>query len=297
MTTKIIYHALKRATANSKVKPCPDGIAAAWVASKIYPDAELIGWEYQIDPPDVNDADTLIIVDFSFPKSVLQAWIDRGCEITVIDHHKTAQSLLEGFAGGVLRFDMTRCGAMLTWEYFFPDKPVPIFIKYVNDQDMWEWKLPYSEAIREAFGILGRTFELFNKLESMSQDEFLAYMVPIGQPLVDARKKKVAQIASRHFWGYVGKYCVPCVYLRKGEEGLTSDICAYLYKQFPSAPFTLCFNPLVDIPYFWHNPGWNYSIRSDKDNLRALDVGDLAKSFGGGGHKHAAGFSVEEYVG
>jgi hypothetical protein len=39
VNTTIIYH-------NIKVDlPCPDGLAAAWVAAKVYPDANLIGWQ------------------------------------------------------------------------------------------------------------------------------------------------------------------------------------------------------------------------------------------------------------
>ena len=43
--TKIIYHKI------NKLQPCPDGETAAWTALKKYPDAEVIGWEYQTEPP------------------------------------------------------------------------------------------------------------------------------------------------------------------------------------------------------------------------------------------------------
>ena len=39
--------------------------------------------------------------------------------------------------------------------------------------------------------------------------------------------------------------------------------------------------------FYYDGEGVNWSLRSD-DN--GVDVSDIAKKFGGGGHKHAAGF-------
>ncbi|MCC5644740.1 hypothetical protein LC607_17705 [Nostoc sp. CHAB 5824] len=282
MSTKIIYHNIKPDF------PCPDGLAAAWVAAKVYPDAELIGWEYQSEElPPAEKGDRLIIVDFSFRKEILQQWVNMGCEIVVIDHHKSAQAMLEGFAGGVLRFDMSKCGAMLTWEYFFPDKPAPVFLEYVQDQDLWEWKLPHSEAVREAFAVLWRSFELFDQVEPMSQQDFLDFMVPIGQPRLDEKRKKVEAIALRHTWMELAGYSIPVVALVSGEERLRSDVCAWLYKEYPKAPFTASYR-IEDGVEHW-------DLRSDKDGNN-FDVSAIAAQFNGGGHHNAAGFRrpVEE---
>ncbi|MBN3951901.1 MAG: hypothetical protein HWQ38_37745 [Nostoc sp. NMS7] len=282
MNTKIIYHNIKPDF------PCPDGISAAWVAAKVYSDAELIGWQYQSEElPAVENFDRLIIVDFSFPKEVLQQWSDMECPIVVIDHHKTAQKMLEGFAGGILKFDMSKCGAVLTWELFFPNQPIPVFLEYVQDQDLWQWKLPHSEAVREAFAVLWRSFELFDQLEPMNQQEFLDYMVPIGQPRLDEKRKKVEAIALRHEWQILAGYSIPVVALVSGEERYRSDVCAWLYKEYPEAPFSAS--------YRIENGVEHWDLRSDKDGNN-FDVSAIATQFNGGGHHNAAGFSrkVEE---
>ncbi|MBN3875281.1 hypothetical protein [Nostoc sp. JL23] len=282
MNTKIIYHNIKPDF------PCPDGIAASWCVNKVYPEAELIGWQYQSEElPIVEKGDRLIIVDFSFNKEILQQWADMGCEIVVIDHHKTAKSMLEGFAGGILRFDMTKCGAVLTWEYFFPNKPMPVFLGYVQDQDLWEWKLPHSEAVREAFAVLWRSFELFDQLEHLGQEEFLDYMVPIGQPRLDEKRKKVEAIALRHIWMELAGYSIPVVALASGEERLRSDVCAWLYKEYPEAAFSASYR-IEDGVEHW-------DLRSDKDGGN-FDVSAIATQFNGGGHRNASGFRrpVEE---
>lgn len=284
MKTKIIYHNVKPGF------PCPDGLASAWVAQKVYPDAELIGWEHQrMDIPPVEAGDRLIIVDFAFTKEILQNWADKGCEVIVIDHHKSAEKMLSGFAGGILRFDMAKCGAMLCWEYFLSDQPAPVFLHYVQDQDLWEWKLPHSEAVREAFAVLWRSFALFDKLEPMNQQELLSFMLPIGQPRLEVKQRKIEAIAKRHFWGYVDKYLVPVICLRAGEERWGSDVCAWLYKRYPQAPFTVCYHPERMAHWFGSRVPIAWSLRSDKDGGN-FDVSQIAISFGGGGHRNAAGF-------
>jgi oligoribonuclease NrnB/cAMP/cGMP phosphodiesterase (DHH superfamily) len=316
--TKIIYHKINQNT------NCPDGYSAAWIALKKYPDAEIIGWEYQTEPPLTSDkltnlfkllvrsfsknvkhpqktlitpGDRIVIVDFSFPKEVLDSWVAIGVEVIVIDHHKTAQKMLEGFAGGILRFDMEKCGAMLTWEYFFPDKPVPEFIKYVQDQDLWQWSLRYSKEVREAFGSLGRNFKTFNFLETLSGDEFVEYMLSIGEPLVKAREEKVKAIASRHKDTFLDEYIIKAVELTEDELPLTSDVCAFLYNQFPDVPFTACYNYepqnlLQKLLRKTKTVKW--SLRSSNKNPNAVDVSAVAKKRGGGGHHSAAGFSTKE---
>jgi uncharacterized protein len=237
---KIIYHNIKPGF------PCPDGLASAWVAAKVFPEAQLIGWEYSsFDLPKVSPEDNLIILD-------------------LIDHHKSAQAMLEGFRGGILKFDLTKCGAILTWEYFFPNQPAPVFLQYIQDQDLWQWKLPESEAVREAFASLGRSFELFDKLEYLNQEEFLDFMRPIGQP----------RLAG---------YSVPVVELGSKEERFRSDVCAFLYKKFPDAPFTACYHTEKNVE--------KWDLRSDRDGNN-FDVSAIAVSFGGGGHQNSAGFLI-----
>ena len=46
--------------------------------------------------------------------------------------------------------------------------------------------------------------------------------------------------------------------------------------------------------YFWMNKDGVYvfGLRSDNDDPNAVDVAEIAVSYGGGGHKHASGFRI-----
>lgn len=150
MTTVIVYHQIKPGI------DCPDGIAAAWVAKRKWPDAQLFGACYNGGLPDVEGIERFVVVDFSFPLDTLNGWRSLGIEVMVIDHHKTAMDDLGKFEGAV--FDMGESGATLTWKTLFPDEPCPAWLEYVKDRDLWNFALPDSEEIHEAVAFMGRTF-------------------------------------------------------------------------------------------------------------------------------------------
>ncbi len=287
----IVYHQVKRGF------PCADGSAASWVAYKAYPNAQICGAVYGeplcFTP---QSGDHLIIVDFSFPAAEIEKWIEDGVTVTLIDHHKTAQenlgqfltlSLEEQVGENRFVFNMDECGATLTWKYFFPDKPAPEFLNYIRDRDLWKHELPNTAEVHEALGKLGRSFELYDRLEPMRLEELLAYLVPIGNEALKARQAAVEKAVKRVQFGEVGGYSnIPYVALAPdgSEDYLTSDICAALYRKYPEALFSAALLP-----------GGKWSLRSDSKGNNT-DVSTIAKKFGGGGHFNAAGYTTTEVL-
>jgi hypothetical protein len=45
---------------------------------------------------------------------------------------------------------MDRSGAVLSWNFFFPEKPLPRLLSYVQDQDLWRWEVPFSREFNIA---------------------------------------------------------------------------------------------------------------------------------------------------
>lgn len=120
MTYYIIYHQYKPGS------DCPDGLAASWIAAKALPEAKVIGWVYQTPAPDfLKSGDSVVCVDFSFPAAVLNQWYSQGIEVIIIDHHESALNNLSGLSDRILlNFDLSECGATLTWRHFFPNQPI-----------------------------------------------------------------------------------------------------------------------------------------------------------------------------
>lgn len=284
MKTLIIYHAYENG-------PCPDGHWAAWVAKKKYPDADLCPGIYDrvltINP---YDYDRIVIVDFSFKGSVIESWVNNGIKVILIDHHKTAMNDLSGLMNQVMsglniKFDMAESGATLAWKTFFPDKHMPAVLRYVKDRDIWEHLLPRTHEVHAAMSNLQKDFKVYDVLASLDQLDLVNCLTPLGEKLLSHRRELVKKIAERAEFKTIANYeDIPTVVLADDEVYLSSDICQYLYLQYPEALFSCCVN--ID-----STGNKKYSLRSNKDGNNT-DVGAIAKANGGGGHLNASGYTI-----
>lgn len=275
MSALIIYHQVKQGV------NCADGIAAAWIVSKVHPQADLLGCVYGEPAPEVSKYELIVIVDFSFPVPIIEEWVAQGKSVTVIDHHKTAWENFQNLSNQVFqKFDMNECGATLAWKHFFLDlAPMPVFLEYIRDRDLWNHELEFTEEIHEASASIGRTFEFFDRIAPMNKEELFAYLVPIGTEKLKPKREAIAKALERIEFGVVAGYDnIPFVQVKPEEERLVSDICSAMYKKLPDSYFVAC----VTSDRKW-------SLRSNKHGNNT-DVGAIARRFGGGGHNNASGF-------
>lgn len=84
MKVLCIYHAF-----------CADGFGAAWIVRRALGDGvEFHAASYGQEPPDVTGRDVLM-VDFSYKRSMLDKMAEVARSILVLDHHKTAAEDLD----------------------------------------------------------------------------------------------------------------------------------------------------------------------------------------------------------
>ena len=272
---KFLYHA-----------NCNDGSGAALVAWMRYGYAnhDYIPVQYGSPPPAGLDGETVYILDFSYPRDVL---IDLAkiCQmIVVIDHHKTAQAdLADPFPpvhdGHRLcpvetHFDMEESGAVLAYRYFFGFDPPPL-LEHIQDRDLWRFELVGTKAICAALQTIP---------DWKDWEQYLYDVAPLeirGQGIVDFLAIQADKISETKpvEWPVTGDV-VP-VYNLPGF--LISDTLHRALEKYWEAPYAVAW---FDIP------GKRvYSLRSKAGSN--VDVSAIAARFGGGGHKHAAGFTVE----
>ncbi|MGY6509052.1 DHHA1 domain-containing protein [Vibrio parahaemolyticus] len=257
---------------------CCDGMGAAWVVHRALnedDDIEFIPATYQAELPDVTGAH-VIIVDFSYKQDQMRELAAQAESILVLDHHKTAlQELAPLLENGVIqgKFDMNYSGAMLAWMWFFPHVEPPALIKHIQDRDLWRFDLPGTREIQSALYSFPMDFETWDML--MSIDASILYKQGIA---IDRAHKKNVQglVEFASYRDTIAGFDVPVLN------------CNYMFAS--DAGHELAKGEAFSATYYDTEENRKYSLRSSEDG--GIDVSEIAAKFGGGGHRHAAGFKV-----
>ena len=88
----------------------------------------------------------------------------RASSLRVIDHHRTAEEELRGLDYAI--FDNRKSGAVLSWEFFHPGKPVPEILRYVMDRDLWLHELPRSREVFAGLSSYPMDFAVWSSLDA-----------------------------------------------------------------------------------------------------------------------------------
>jgi hypothetical protein len=256
----VIYHA-----------DCTDGFGAAYAAWKLLGNrAEYHACKHGTPPPDVADK-IVVILDFSYSNKITKEMIKAAAGLIVIDHHKSAVVELHDITN--THFDMNHSGARLAWDFFHPGKEAPKFIDYIEDRDLWKWELAYSKEFSAAFDMVPFEFEEFEKFEddSVFDDSVKrgSYILAYSKTVV---KKVCDKAVHRKYEG------MDVMVVNSGHW--MSEIGARL-------------SPDCDFAVIWF---YDHKDRIIKVSLRAfhdhIDVSEIAKTYAGGGHRKAAGFTL-----
>jgi len=248
---------------------CNDGFGAAYSAWKLLGNrAEYYAAEHGEPPPCVKGK-RVVILDFSYSNKATKALIEEAEELWVIDHHKSNMVELHDISN--THFDMTKSGAMLSWEFFHPGKEPPKFIQYIQDRDLWKWELPYSKEFSAAFDMVPWDFEEYEKFED---DSVFDDAVKRGSYILAYSKTVIRKVCDKASKRRYRNYDVMVV----NSSHWMSEIGASLAKD-------------CDFAMIWY---YDHDDRIYKCSLRSfhdkIDVSEIAKDFGGGGHRKASGF-------
>ncbi|MFT7338157.1 MAG: oligoribonuclease NrnB/cAMP/cGMP phosphodiesterase (DHH superfamily) [Marinobacter maritimus] len=268
--TLCIYHA-----------NCADGFGAALAVWLRFADSrpEFVPAAYGETPPNCTGHDVLL-VDFSYKLPVLEQIIAQAKSVTILDHHKTAEADIQPLldAGRVHgEFDMARSGAAMAWDWCFPDDDRPRLIEYIQDRDLWQFNLEGTREISAALFSYDQDFEVWkNILAALEDEEGMEFMVRMGQTLRRKHNKDLDDIlkATKRRMLICG-YSVPVANV------------PYIFAS--DAGNIMAEGELFSASYFDTPDGRKFSLRSKEDGM---DVSEIAKRFGGGGHARAAGFMM-----
>ncbi len=263
---------------------CYDGFGAAYAAWKKFGDeASYFPSGKRDEAPEGLTNKEVYILDYSYPFEVLKQLTEDNKSVVVIDHHISAKETVESFPQNI--FNNDHSGAVLAWQYFHPDEPVPEILLYIEDHDLWRMSLPdhleFNAALhlsplrftdwdnvsqeltdperREAFIRTGKIITYF-------EDTLINQMLAFREKVLFAGKELYAINTDRLYRSIIGNKLAEL----NQHEGLEA----------------------IGIVYYRLNGAIHVSLRSIGDT----DVAAIAQKYGGGGHKNAAAFRVASFA-
>lgn len=253
---------------------CADGFGAAWVVRKALGEGVVFhpGVYQTIPPYDKIAGNDVILVDFSYKRPIMEQIVAAAKSVLVLDHHKTAAEDLKELPGAEIVFDMERSGATIAWDYFYPGDAPPPLIKHIEDRDLWRFKLPGTREIQANIFSHPYDFSVWDNLMTADPLELFAQGVAIER---------------KHFKD-INELLAVCKHRIKilGHDVPAANL-PYIFAS--DAGHIMAKGELFAATYYDAPDGRVFSLRSVEGGM---DVSEIAKQFGGGGHKHAAGFKV-----
>ncbi len=269
---------------------CPDGFGAA-LAAYLYFNQQasyktikkhIIYYKgkHGNAPPECINHDVYIL-DFSYSRDHMQALCHRAHKVILIDHHISAYNELKDldqeFNNLTLLFDMQQSGAVLSWQYFH-NSPTPELLLHIQDNDLWQFKLDNTRTILSAIMSYPMKMRLWNSW--LNDKQALEKLHAEGLILERQITRQIKHYKRAARMGKIAGYTVPVV---NAPSSIGSEL---LHQLSEGHPFAAAYE---DKP---ERRTWQ--LRSGGE--QAIDVSEIARLFGGGGHKNASGFSTENFT-
>ena len=310
--TLIYYHA-----------DCIDGFGAAYAAWRQFGEnaayrAMHHGDSWQIDEVSGRN---VFILDFSFPRHVLEEMARHATLVCQIDHHASARdgwtAELRSETGSSMAlyqhpelplkviFDMEKSGARLAWEHFHTEA-TPLALLHIEDQDLWRFKIEGTRAFCTALRLKPFDFAiwhgLISEIEKSDSDCYLSLLAE-GNAIQRFLQIEIQRLAGSELVTPIsmrGEPIDPLQALRHGTPTLIDGDLAWRRIDGLAINASALFASELGNVLATHSGtfGLIWQVGADglvKASLRAsgkIDVAHLAASFGGGGHPNAAGFRM-----
>lgn len=211
----------------------------------------------------------------------------EGLNIELLDHHKTAIPLSE-FKWCTIDINNSECGSKMLFHSlglehtkWFPDGLM--FIDAVDSHDRWTKKIPDGETYASLHAIYGQKMFIDRFVGSefaiKPEETFLLDLEEKKLQELITEKKKTIKIVNKVINGKNYKFgCIggAAKYVSRLSEALYAD-------EKLNLDVVVCVGAEA------------VSLRADR--RKDVDVSEIAKCFGGGGHKSASGFVLDNILG
>ncbi len=266
-------------------KDCVDGTGAAAVLLRKFPQAKVFPLGFTTVKEDLELAKEVLTSDseviFVDTTIGLEEVAELVGSVLVIDHHISEKVRVEELAGKQLSityvFDNSESGATLAFKHFFPGEELPKWLSYVRDIDLWKNELqPESGQFQQYLSTLRNQPESLALLFAPGAN--LAEYLQLGKILLDSVQQEVESVTKIDpLYLTISGYKVPAFNITSHQSKAGNVL-------------SLKNNSAV-VMYTILGDQTKLSIRSGEGCVPSALV--VAESFGGGGHEHASGATVD----
>lgn len=277
-----------------------DGHCSGAIVKFFNPECELFPINYGQDFPwdKISPGEKVFMVDFALQPFEDMLKLNALADLVWIDHHQTAILDRDKYGEEFVGVQISGLGACaLVWEEMTA-KEIPLAVKLLSEYDVWnhtdERTLPFQYGMRMLNTDPNNSYLwpiLFAGDKKPDCYETVNQIIQDGSLIIRYEDQTNTKFCETYaFETKMPVYpCDNTTSLRAicVNKGLTNS------KVFDSVwdpkkyDIMITFSRLPLLP----KHKWTVSLYSDKDEV---DCGIIAKSFGGGGHKGAAGFQCEE---
>lgn len=272
-----------------------DGICSREIARKALGDtADYLGFDYGQPIPDLAPYETVYLIDISLPEKVMVA---NAAKLILIDHHKSLIASVEWFKGefkGYYCIDGV-AACRLAWQWFnsrsdhngvdglatkqdYIDRKVsePYAVQLLGEFDIWDKRSDHVDLFQ--LGMQAWSFpdwQLLLLTDCAETSNQVAHIINDGRTIQRYTDVINAQISQERGFDVV-------------FEGRTFR--ALNTARSNSLTFTAALKPHHDgcLSYFWDGTKWKFSLYG-VPGKPDIDLSEIAKRYGGGGHKQACG--------
>lgn len=268
-----------------------DGHCSAAVAYDVLKEQEpelitlAINYGYDFPYDIIDPSDTVYMLDFCLEPFEDMIELNKKCQLIWIDHHKSvieeSEKHSEVFIKGSR--EIGKAGCELTWEYLHEqdELPMPKGVYFLGRYDVWDlsnpdfMKFQYGMRLHDTFKPNAPVWE-----KILTDDEhFIQFCLQSGEIVLAYQGQLNAKYINSYGFEieFEGHRTIAC------NKGFTNS---QLFDSVAEEGYDILLTFVR-----MKRGGWTISLYTTKDDV---DVGEIAKSKGGGGHKQAAGFQTEE---
>ena len=268
-------------------------------------DNDFICMDYtrELDLSLIDKNELVYIVDYSLEPEKMKSLLEITKNVAWIDHHKSAIDKYKDFPNvdkiNGFRFDGISATG-LTWLYINGNaidtgnyakdyyymmtklEKAPLSVQLINDWDVWNHfkydTKPFMVALNSEIGCWTSPNTLF-WYDLYKNDSIVKELVEKGKIMTKFRDGWASKFRFNYgFTINLEGYRVFCLNLGNANSEYFGD----LINKF-DAVMTFCYKGTLNL--------FNASIYSNGK----VDVSEIAKKFGGGGHKGASGFTFKDF--